>query len=190
MTVLPRCGLTPRLACTRAALGGRLTVRSSEASGTRFTAVIPVLVHVPGCSTSKSDGTLGAPRTHMRDSMPRLPRHPSSENCLLDEATRARLELEKFGADDGLLPFLPKDAPLSQSFEELKLAGQLPHMFDLVRERACMLVCSRWRVVHPCCATDPHDRRAAAGQLHGGLHRRQPRVVHARVARLHEDHAL
>jgi hypothetical protein len=107
-------------------------VRSSEAHGTRFRATIPVVV--PGCD---ADSSGSSSRTPTPCSSSTMSRNSSSENCLLDAATRARLALEKFGDDDGILPFLPKDAPLSQSFEELKLAGQLPHMFDLVRERAC-----------------------------------------------------
>ncbi len=131
--------LSSRLLCAHAALGGRLTVRSSEAHGTRFTAVIPVVV--PGCG---ADSGGSSSRTPTPDSSPPMSRHSSSENCLLDAATRARLALEKFGNDDGILPFLPPHVPLSQSFEELKLAGQLPHMFDLVRERACARVCVSW----------------------------------------------
>jgi hypothetical protein len=105
-------------------------VRSSEAHGTRFRATIPVVV--PGAYSADSTPSAGSSVS----STPRMSRQPSSENLLLDDAARARLALDKFGADDGIAPFLPKDAPLSQSFEELKLAGQLPEMFEMVCERA------------------------------------------------------
>jgi signal transduction histidine kinase len=142
-------------------------VRSSEAHGTRFTATIPVLV--PRCGGAADAGTDAdadaAPpngagdgsRTPTPSSTPPMSRvSSSSDNCLLDDdAARARLAADKFGADDGITPFLPPHVPLSQSFEELKRAGQLPQMLDLVRARPrCAVLCCV--CVHAAILTDAH----------------------------------
>jgi hypothetical protein len=146
-----------RSAPMNTALGGQLTVRSSERAGTRFTIFIPVHVHnldddSNDCSAADEGRDSGGGGSSGDDdnlplspsptpvntpvSTPPLSR-PSSENCLDDAARQAHAD-HCFGADDGISGFFPAGAPRSESLQQLKDKGKLPELLDLVRG-ACLI---------------------------------------------------
>jgi hypothetical protein len=158
-----------RCASNHTALGGQLTVRSSERAGTRFIISVPVHVHNlegDSCSATAADtrvdgchdGGVGSDGSGSGDdvagSLPLVPTpvntpastpplsRRSSESCL-DEAARQALVDECFGADDGITGFFPPETPRCESLQQLKDKGKLPELLDLVRGIRASRACTR-----------------------------------------------
>ena len=87
------------------ALGGRLTIRSSEEDGTCFTACIPV----PPDTTQQTLTPLSRAASFTQP-----------------------LAFEEDPEDPGIRPFLPPEVEMSASFTALRDEGHLPELFDLL----------------------------------------------------------
>lgn len=113
-----------------AALGGSLSVRSRDGSGTRFTAIISVAwtssdEHGDSASNPSSPTASAGSRRSSLD----------GRGSVDGRDAAAQPEDDDVGPDDtGMLPYLPPDALHGDGFEALKQQrGKLREMTDLVR---------------------------------------------------------
>jgi hypothetical protein len=136
-----------------AALGGKLTVQSDAASGTMFTASLPVMLperstaHEASSSDSDSDSSPSSPSSS-RSSHSSRSSSKSGRPSPLDRGSVAStipdLGPDADAIDTGLLPFLPHDMPPSESFDSMKKRGMMAVAADLVRAALrCLIMHAR-----------------------------------------------
>jgi hypothetical protein len=125
-----------------AALGGKLAVQSDAASGTTFTASLPVML--PERSTAHNDESSSSESgsdTDTSSRSSRSSRSSSSKSGRLGPSASVASTIPDLGPDadaidTGLLPFLPPDMPPSESFASMKERGMMAVAADLVRRAA------------------------------------------------------